>query len=83
MAARLGKACRDARLEAGLHAIAVAHAAGVSEATVSRFEAGGRWRRETDRIVAAYASECRLEVDDLWMRALNAKDPPQPKPRRV
>lgn len=68
MAARLGTVCRDAREDLDVRAIDVALTAGVSEATISRFE-HGRWPRDPDRIVDAYAEECHLDALELWRRA--------------
>lgn len=70
MAARLGAACRASRVQRGLSALDIASAAGVNESTISRFEHGDGWRRETDRIVAAYARETGTTPDDLWQAAL-------------
>lgn len=70
MATRLGGVCRDARERRGLRAIDVAITAGVSEATVSRFERGEGWPRDTDGMVAAYASELEVEPLELWRRAV-------------
>lgn len=70
MAAKLGAACREARAKAGVHALVIAQAAGVSEATISRFEAGTGWRVETDAIVEAYERECGLRPGTLWRRAV-------------
>lgn len=70
MAERLGEVCRGARVDAGRHAIDIATAAGVSEATISRFERGDGWRRQTDEIVAAYAAETMVEPLELWRRAV-------------
>jgi hypothetical protein len=69
--------CREARIEAGVTALAVvvqARAMGarnVSEPTLTRFEQGAGWRRDTDLIVAAYAHECGVELMTLWRRAVN------------
>lgn len=71
MAERLGGVCRQARLDAGRHALDIATAAGVSEATISRFEAGDGWRWKTDEIVAAYATETGLTALALWRRAVD------------
>jgi transcriptional regulator with XRE-family HTH domain len=71
MAARIGAAARAARTDAGLELLDIARAASVSEATVSRFEIGHGWRRETDRIVAAYAVELGTTPETLWRAALD------------
>jgi len=75
MDARLGRVARAERLRAGLELIDVAHEAGVSEATLSRFETGRGWRRETNAIVDAYARLCDLQAEDLWLAAVAASDP--------
>ena len=74
MDARLGRAARTARLHAGLGLLDVAQAAGVSEATISRFERGEGWRRETNTIVDAYAQVCGTTPNDLWRAALAQED---------
>lgn len=70
MAARLGQACRQERRRAGLRMIDVAVEAGTSESTIHNFERGNGWRRETDAIVAAYATLCKTTERELWQRAL-------------
>lgn len=52
----------------------IANAAGVSEATISRFEAGRGWRRDTDEIVAAYATETGTAPETLWRAALDREE---------
>lgn len=69
MAARLGGACRALRVQRGLSALDIATAAQVNESTISRFERGDGWRRETDRIVAAYAELLEVPADELWRAA--------------
>lgn len=66
----LGVTCREARTEVGLSLADVAGVAGVSVATVHRFEGGCGWPRETDRIVEAYERLCGLEPLELWRRAV-------------
>jgi transcriptional regulator with XRE-family HTH domain len=70
MAASLGETCRRARQDAGVRSIDIATTARVSEATISKFEHGVGWRRETDAIVAAYEHECGLPERALWRRAV-------------
>ena len=75
---------REAREAAGLRQIDIAVAAGVSHAVVSNLERAVRWPRDPDQIVAAYETECGLERDELWRRAVaglpqNDEDPPPPK----
>lgn len=70
MGARLGRTCKQARLDAGLRMIDIATVAGVDQATISLFEGGRGWRRRTDEIVEAYEQECELEPGELWRRAV-------------
>lgn len=70
MAADLAVVCRRARIEAGLRGIDIATAAGVSEPTISRLENGVGWRRNAERVVAAYERECGLPPGELWRRAI-------------
>lgn len=74
MEARLGQAARRIRLEAGLDLIDLATTSGVSQSTISRFEQGEGWRRDTNAIVDAYAQACGLRPEDLWRAALEADD---------
>jgi hypothetical protein len=66
----LGRACRQARLDAGLRQIDIATEAGTSHASISRFESGKRWPLDPERHVEAYAHECGLRPQDLWRDAL-------------
>lgn len=68
----LGRAARELRERHDVTLMDVANRAGVSEAAVSRFEAGKGWRRRTDEIVAAYALELGVQPDDVWQGALDA-----------
>lgn len=74
MAARLGATCRHARLGAGLRQIDVSTIAGVAETTVTHFEAGRWWVRETDAIVTAYAELLRTTPEALWRAALDREE---------
>lgn len=49
----------------------IANRAGVSQTTIHKFEAGRGWRRETNRIVAAYAKETGTTERELWQAALD------------
>jgi len=69
----LREVCKDARLSARLRLIDIATAAGVSHEVVSSWEAGKRTPRDLERLVAAYESECELEPDELWRRALERR----------
>jgi transcriptional regulator with XRE-family HTH domain len=70
MAVRLGRACRHARERAGFRQIDVATESGLRESTISKFESGRGWARETDRIVNAYASLLETTPEQLWREAL-------------
>jgi transcriptional regulator with XRE-family HTH domain len=69
---QLGRACLRARENAELRQLDIATTAGVTHATVSRFESGARVPRDLDRLVAAYGHECDVEPYDLWIAALDA-----------
>lgn len=66
----LGRACRQARLDADLRQIDISTTAGTTHATISRFETGRSWPLNADSVVAAYAAECRIRPLDLWRQAL-------------
>lgn len=68
---RLGQVARRIRLAHDLELLDIASGAGVSQATLSRFERGIGWRRETDAIVAAYAMACNLTPEYIWRLALD------------
>lgn len=76
MSARLGHACKDARLRAGLRQLDVAEMAGVRHTTISHFEQGAWWVRETDRIVHAYAKLLGVAPEELWRDAIDRRDEP-------
>lgn len=67
----LGRACRQARIDAGLRQIDIATEAGTTHATISRFEAGKRWPLDPERLVDAYARECAARPRDLWHQAVD------------
>jgi transcriptional regulator with XRE-family HTH domain len=66
----IGRACREARLEADLRQIDIATTAGTTHATVSRFETGSSWPIDPDALVSAYADDCDVHPLTLWTRAL-------------
>lgn len=76
MAARLGQEAHERRLRAGLRLIDIADSAGpgISRTTVHAFEQGMGWRRETDRIVDAYAHELGIAPEALWRAAIERLD---------
>jgi hypothetical protein len=73
MAARLGATCRQARRAARprIRQIDVATRAGVGEKTVTHFEAGRWWIRETDAIVGSYAELLGTTPEELWRAAID------------
>ncbi len=71
MAARLGQECRQRRRDAGLRQIDISTEAGVAEATISHFEAGRWWLRDTDRIVDAYAELLDTTPEAIWRSAID------------
>lgn len=69
----LARTCLHARHAAGREQLDVAQAAGVSEATISRWETRDRrCPEELEAIVDAYAAECSIPAYDLWTAALDA-----------
>lgn len=81
MAARLGAACRAARLQSELRQSDIAaEAVGargrpLSTQTITNFEKGAGWSDYTDEIVRAYARCCHTRERDLWRRALDSDGP--------
>ena len=63
----IGRACRHAREEKGLHQVEIAAALKVNQATVSRFEEGTAWPRRPEEVLMAYASELGMDVRVLWL----------------
>lgn len=76
MAARLGSIARARREQAGLRLIDIAITANVAESTIHFFETGNGWRRETDRIVDAYAELLGCTPQDIWQSALSLETDP-------
>lgn len=74
IAERLARECFAARDATNVKALDIAQRAGVSQATISRFEVKGLWPsgKNVERIVAAYEDCCGLERDELWRRAIVA-----------
>jgi len=54
---------------ADLTQLDIAVTAGVSHATVSRFERAAGWPLNPDQVVSAYEKEIGLESGELWKRA--------------
>lgn len=71
MDARLATVCRQQRQASDRSLMDIANRAGVSQTTIHKFEAGRGWRRETNRIVAAYAKETGTTERELWQAALD------------
>lgn len=74
MERRLGRTARRIRQQHELGLLDIAHIAGVDQATLSRFEKGDGWRRDTNAIVAAYARATGLKSADIWRMALEGKE---------
>src|SRR5689334_7471609 len=66
----IGRACRRAREERGVHQVEIAAELKVNQATVSRFEDGTAWPRRPDAVLMAYASELGTDVRVLWLHGL-------------
>ena len=63
----VGRACRQAREEKGVHQVQIAAAIRVNQATVARFEEGTAWPRRPEEVLMAYASELGMDVRLLWL----------------
>lgn len=68
----LARTARELREQHGVKLIDIATRAGVAENTIHRFERWPGYRRETDRIVAAYAHELEITPADIWAAAIAA-----------
>ena len=68
----LAQVARSARRGAELRQIDIASRAGLSHASVSRFETGQGWPKDPDRLIEAYAREADVDVRELWRAALEA-----------
>lgn len=65
--------CYEARIDANTKAVRVAASvkpAGVTDATIVRFERATAWPRNADAIISAYADELDMQPIELWARAL-------------
>lgn len=69
MLVALAAVARDARVAADLTQLDIATTAGVSHATISRFERAEGWPLEVDRVISAYEKELGLPTGELWKRA--------------
>ena len=63
----VGRACRQAREEKGVHQVQIAAAIKVNQATIARFEDGTAWPRRPEDVLMAYASELDMDVRLLWL----------------
>lgn len=72
MSVHLGRAAQQFRQRHGFTMLDVATRARVSEATVHNFETGRGWRRRTDEIVQAYATEAGVDASVIWQSALDS-----------
>jgi transcriptional regulator with XRE-family HTH domain len=66
----IGRACRRAREERGIHQVEIAAALKVNQATIARFEDGTAWPRRPEELLMAYASELGIDVRVLWLHGL-------------
>ena len=63
----IGRACRQAREERGVHQVQIAAALKVNQATIARFEDGTAWPRRPEEVLMAYANELGMDVRVLWL----------------
>jgi transcriptional regulator with XRE-family HTH domain len=63
----IGRACRQAREERGVHQVEIAAAIKVNQATIVRFEDGSAWPRRPEEVLMAYADELEMDVRVLWL----------------
>ncbi len=63
----IGRACRQAREERGVHQVEIAAAIKVNQATIARFEDGSAWPRRPEEVLMAYADELEMDVRVLWL----------------
>jgi transcriptional regulator with XRE-family HTH domain len=63
----IGRACRQAREERGVHQVQIAAAMKVNQATIARFEEGTAWPRRPEDVLMAYAGELGMDVRVLWL----------------
>ena len=66
----IGRACRRAREERGIHQVEIAAALKVNQATIARFEDGTAWPRRPEELLMAYANELGIDVRVLWLHGL-------------
>jgi len=66
----IGRACRQARRERGVHQVQIAAAMNVNQATIARFEDGTAWPRRPEEVLMAYAEVLGMDVRVLWLHGL-------------
>ena len=66
----IGRACRRAREERGIHQVEIAAALKVNQATIARFEDGTAWPRRPEELLMAYADLLGIDVRVLWLHGL-------------
>jgi transcriptional regulator with XRE-family HTH domain len=66
----IGRACRQARKERGIHQVQIAAAMNVNQATIARFEDGTAWPRRPEEVLMAYAGVLGMDVRVLWLHGL-------------
>jgi transcriptional regulator with XRE-family HTH domain len=65
----LAETARTAREKAGLKQVRIAAALNVDQSTVYRFEQG-RWPRDPEAMIRAYAEETETAESELWREAV-------------
>lgn len=66
----LAKAAKGLREAAGRKQVHVAAGADVDQSSVWRFEEKGRWPRDPDKIIRAYADDLDIEPIQIWGEAI-------------
>jgi len=66
----IGRACRQARKDKGIHQVQIAADLKVNQATIARFEDGTGWPRRPEELLMAYATELGVDVRVLWLHGL-------------
>ncbi len=65
----LAQAAKAAREAAGRKQVHIAAELSSDQSTIYRFEQG-RWPRDPDQLIAAYAEDLDLDPRDIWAEAL-------------
>ena len=66
----IGRACRRAREDRGVHQVEIAAALKVNQATIVRFEDGTAWPRRPEQVLMSYASLLGIDVRVLWLHGM-------------